>query len=320
MRRAIARFLGARRTGLVLSEKQDRPFLLVASFINPHDICYMAIDAFTKANNRPVRYPKSTMERRRMSEASTLPAGVSRKEFFARYCPPLPPNHGPTLHEPSALSKVDDFRDYVRNHWGEVEWRLHHWAYCRLTERVDAEIGRVLGALHSSGLDRNTVVVFSADHGDMDSAHGFEHKSLPYEEAARVPLIVSWRGRVPAGKVDQHHLISSSIDLLPSLCDIARIEAPRDLPGRSYLPLAVGKQPAGWRREVLIEFTGGRAIRSTRYKYAKWNSGEESELLIDMENDPGEMKNLASDPAAAKILDNHRERLSRVTTRLHRST
>jgi arylsulfatase A-like enzyme len=182
-----------------------------------------------------------------------------------------------------------------------------------LTERVDAEIGRVLSALRRSGMDRNTVVVFSSDHGDMDSAHGFEHKSLPYEEAARVPLIVSWPGQAPAGQVDRNHLVSSSVDLLPTLCDFAGIEAPPGLPGRSYRPIVAGKRPAGWREDLLIEFTGGKCIRSRRYKYSAWDSGEPRELLIDMEKDPGEMRNLAPDPAAAGILTDHRKRLSRAS-------
>jgi arylsulfatase A-like enzyme len=178
---------------------------------------------------------------------------------------------------------------------------------------VDAEIGRVLSALRRSGLERNTVVVFSSDHGDMDSAHGFEHKSLPYEEAARVPLIVSWPGQAPAGRVDRTHLVSSSVDLLPALCDFAGIEAPPGLPGRSYRPIVAGESPKGWRQDLLVEFTGGRCVRSGRHKYSVWDRGEPRELLIDMEKDPGEMRNLALDPAASPILANHRERLRRLS-------
>jgi choline-sulfatase len=303
----------AARCAAFLSEKQDRPFLLVASFINPHDICYMAIDAFTKANNLPLRYPPSAIERQRVAEAQTPPAGVSRQDFLSRLCPPLPPNHAPTTREPSALSKVEDLRVWARTHWDEEHWRLHRWAYCRLTERVDAEIGRVLAALRASGLDRNTVVVFSSDHGDMDSAHGFEHKSLPYDEAARVPLIVSWPGHAPAAKIDRRHLISSSVDLLPTLCDFAGIQPPPGLPGRSYRPIVMGERPANWRQDLLIEFTGGRCVRSARYKYSAWNEGNPRELLTDMEKDPGEMKNLAQDPAAAPILAAHRDRLRRIS-------
>ena len=301
-----------------LAQRQDRPFLLVASFINPHDICYMAIDAYTKANNLPVMYPTSTVERQWLAEALVWPPGLSRQEFFARLCPPLPANHGPTLGEPGAFAEFESFRGYVRRHWSEEQWRLHRWAYCRLTERVDGEIARVLGALRKAGLDRTTVVVFSSDHGDMDSAHGFEHKSLPYEEAARVPFIVSWPGHVPAGKVDRRHLVSASVDLLPTVCDYAGISAPAGLPGRSVRAIASGDAPGDWRQDLLVEYTGGRCLRGRRYKYARWEGREPSEMLVDMEKDPGEMRNLASNPAMAAVLADHRERLLRRMEQLGR--
>ena len=292
-----------------LRQRHDRPFLLVASFINPHDICYMAIDAYTKANNLATMYPNSTVERQRVAEASALPDGVTREQFFERFCPPLPPNHGPTSGEPAAFAGFGSFRGHVRRHWSEEEWRLHRWAYCRLTERVDGEIARVLAALRETGLDRSTVVVFSSDHGDMDAAHGFEHKSLSYEESARVPFIVSWPGHTSAGRVDRRHLVSSSVDLLPTLCDYAGIQPPPGLPGRSVRAIAAGGAPAGWRQDLVVECTDGRCLRTRRYKYTLWEGQEPREMLIDIEKDPGEMTNLASNPALAPSLADHRRRL-----------
>lgn len=293
-----------------LRQKHEQPFLMVASFINPHDICLMAIDAYTKANNLPPMYPKLEIERQRVAEALALPRGVSREEFFRKHCPPLPANHAPTQGEPDALGRYGSFRGYVRKHWTAEEWRMHRWAYCRLTERVDAEIGRVLGALRETGLDRHTVVVFSSDHGDLDAAHGFEHKSLSYEESARVPFIVSWPGHTPC-RVDTRHLVSASVDLLPTLCDYASIEAPKGLPGRSVRGLVEEGGQAGWREDVVIECGDSRAVRTSRYKYTLFEGVAPREMLIDMEKDPGEMTNLAADPAFAKVVADHRARLRR---------
>ncbi|MCU0247026.1 MAG: sulfatase-like hydrolase/transferase [Bryobacter sp.] len=296
-----------------LAAKHEQPFLLVASFINPHDICLMAIDAYTKANQLPAMYPKLEIERKRVAEALALPEGVSREEFFRKHCPPLPANHGATAGEPSTFSEFGSFRGWARRNWTAEDWRLHRWAYCRLTERVDAEIGRVLNALYNSGRERDTVVVFSSDHGDMDGAHGFEHKSLPYDESARVPLIVSWPGRVPAKRVNRTHLVSSTVDLLPTLCDFAGIPAPAGLPGLSFHPIAMAKKPATWRDDLLIELTGGKCVRGQRYKYSVWDRGENREMLIDLKKDPGEMRNLANDPASATVLAACREKLTRLT-------
>jgi choline-sulfatase len=299
-----------------LRQKHDRPFLMVASFINPHDICYMAIDAYTKANNLAPMYPKSTVERQRMAEALTLPQNTSRQQFFERHCPPLPDNHGPTSKEPGALGLYEGFRGYVRKHWKAEDWRLHRWAYCRLTERVDAEIARVLTALRETGLDRNTVVVFSSDHGDMDSAHGFEHKSLPYEESARVPFIVSWTGHT-SRRVDQQHFVSAPVDLLPTLCDYAGIEPPHGLPGSSVRGLVENSAQPGWREEVVIECVDSRCLRNAQYKYSVFEGPAPREMLIDIRKDPGEMNNLAADPKFAAILSDHRRRLRRRCEELH---
>jgi len=299
----------AERCASFLREKQAQPFLMVASFINPHDICYMAIDAYTKANNLPGMHPNSKVERECMAEALRTPPGVERGDFFAHHCPPLPANHPPTSEEPAALGRYGSFRGYVRKHWSAEDWRMHRWAYCRLTERVDAEIGKVLTALRETGLDRDTVVVFSSDHGDMDSAHGFEHKSLPYEESARVPFIVSWPGHTRAGRVDKRHLISSCVDLLPTLCDYAGITPPEGLPGRSVRPLVEQGRAKDWREDVVIECVDSRTVRSRRYKYSLFAGDAPREMLIDMEKAPGETLNLATNPKFAPVLSDHRRRL-----------
>jgi len=140
-----------------LKSPQERPFLLVASFINPHDICYMAIDAHSKGEGLPTALPKSVVEREYLGRAARMPAGVTREEFYGRHCPPMPANAGATAGEPAAFSRLTGFRRYVRAHWGEEEWRLHRWAYCRLTEGVDEQIGRGLGALR-------------IEHRDLDAA------------------------------------------------------------------------------------------------------------------------------------------------------
>jgi arylsulfatase A-like enzyme len=226
-------------------------------------------------------------------------------------CPPLPANHGPTDRDPGAFSRLTGFRKYVREKWKAEEWRLHRWVYARLTEEVDAQIGLVLAALRETGLDRNTVIIFTSDHGDMDSAHGFEHKSLPYEESARVPFAIAWPGHVPAGRIDRKHLVGSTTDLYPTICDFAGVKAPAGLPGRSLRPVAEKGSAAGWREDLVVECGDSRTLRSARYKYSLWEGPGVTETLFDMTKDAGEMKNLAGAPAMAGVLADHRQRLRR---------
>jgi arylsulfatase A-like enzyme len=174
---------------------------------------------------------------------------------------------------------------------------------------VDKEIGTVLDALRQAGLEDNTLVVFTSDHGDMDSAHKMEHKSVLYEEAVRIPFIMSYKGRIPAGVIDDTHLVSNGLDLLPTLCDYAGIKTPNELRGRSLRPLAEGKDAKQWRDFIVTESQNGRMVRTKRFKYCIYDSGRHREQLIDMANDPGEMKNLAEDEKYKDALIKHRRLL-----------
>jgi arylsulfatase A-like enzyme len=237
---------------------------------------------------------------------------MSRAEFFAQICPPIPVNYGIPAGEPSAILAADtrSFRTYVRNNWTEEQWRMHRWAYAKLTERVDEQIGVVLHALRETGLEKNTLVVFVSDHGDMDASHRLEHKSVLYDEASRVPFIVSWQGVTKPGLVDREHLVSTGLDLIPTLCDFAGIEPPSALRGHSVRALAEGRNPTSWRDTLVVENGNSRMLRSTHYKYVVYGAGDRREVLTDMVADPGEMKNLALDPAFATVLAEHRRLLT----------
>jgi len=291
--------------------QHTKPFFLFASFINPHDICYMAINDFARTQakapvgNTDSKTCEAVLDRARKT------ADVNA--FVQEHCPPLPENHGVPEAEPECITqnyvRARSFRAYIRQNWTENQWRLHRWAYCRLTEMVDKEIGTLLDALRQAGMEDNTLIVFTSDHGDMDSAHKMEHKSVLYEESVRVPFIMSYRGKIPQGGLDDTHLVSNGLDLLPTLCDYAGIETPEGLPGRSLRPWAEQKDTKQWRDFLVSESQNGRMLRTARFKYCIYDSGTHREQLIDLKNDPGEMKNLAELEDYRDVLDNHRRLL-----------
>ena len=303
-----------------IRRERDRPFLLVSSFINPHDICFMAIgdaggDEVYGVNLDPER---RVAELSALGEALKLPVGVSEQEFLDRICPPAPSNLEPQDPEPEAVGMIVDqrpFKRHARQSWSTERWRLHRWAYCHLTEMVDAQIGRVLEALRETGQEEDTVVIFSTDHGDMDGSHRMEHKTVLYEEAARVPLIVSWKGVAHAGQVDRDHLVSNGLDLLPTICDYAGVVPPDDLEGVSLRPLVEGTPPGDWRERLHVESEFGHMVAGGRYKYVLYDEGRDREQLIDLDSDPGEMSCVTDAPELRPVLEGHRDWLQ---TRLAR--
>jgi choline-sulfatase len=286
-----------------LKQKHEKPFLLVASFVNPHDICYLEFGRSKRSKADTESEEEGSKEAKaNVAAALKRPEGISEEAFFASHCPPLPANVQRQQEGPDVLGQGGA-------NWSVEQWRQHRWVYCRLTEQVDREIGRVLQALRDAGLEEKTLIVFTSDHGKMNGAHQARLKSKFFEESAGVPFIVSLKGVTKPGLVDNQHLVSSGQDLIPTLCDFAGIKPPDALLGRSVRPLAEGRAAPDWRPYVVAETRGGRMVCSGRYKYSVYEKGERREQLVDLEKDPGEMKNLATDSAYSDVLALHRKHL-----------
>ena len=283
-----------------LGGKHNQPFLLVVSFLNPHNVCELARDQ--PLNNGPIGAPPS-----------------------AEKLPPAPANLAPPRNEPDTMAQIR--AGYHANpqfpvgNFNPQMWQALRWGYYRLIEKVDAEIGKVLAALKAAGLEDNTLIVFTADHGECAGAHGFNQKTVFNEESARVPFIVSAPGQ-RAGRVSEK-FTNTGIDILPTMLDFASLPRPAKLPGVSLRSLTLGQPVASWRDDVVVQnnmsqtfpvagnvpTTEGRMIRADRYKYCVYVHGQYRESLVDLEKDPGEMNNLARDPAHRETLLAMRERL-----------
>ncbi len=280
-----------------IKTKRANPFFAVASFINPHDICFAHL-----ARNGKDRQGVLALHKK----ASTLPL---------EQLPPLPDNYAIQKNEPSAIEANLGTRAVtpaitMRKEYDAKAWRINRWIYHRLTEKVDKNIGRILDGLKDAGLEDNTVVIFTSDHGNMDASHRLASKGLFYEESVGVPLIVRYPKSIPAGRTDREHLISTGLDILPTMCDYAGVKKPKHLLGMSLRPVAEGKRVENWRTYVASENRYTRMIRSRKYKYCAFNDPNSKESLVDMENDPGEMQNLVDDPRFKTVLAEHRKLLA----------
>jgi arylsulfatase A-like enzyme len=182
---------------------------------------------------------------------------------------------------------------------------------------VDAQVGRVLDALDRLGLSDNTVVVFTSDHGYQLGQHGLWMKMSLFEGSARVPLIIAVPDRRRSGATTD--ALVDLIDLYPTLAELCGLAAPSHLPGRSLVrqirtPRAPGREAAltqvNRKGEGRNTFSG-YAIRTDRWRYIEWDGGRQGVELYDHENDPGELKNLAGDPAYADVLTELKPLLAR---------
>jgi arylsulfatase A-like enzyme len=291
-----------------LRRPHDKPFLLVASYLNPHNICEWS--------------------RRLAGRKQALNCGEVGEPPPAEQLPPAPANLAPQRDEPDSLALMRrafqvDTGPFPVGHYTEMDWRRHRWGYYRMIELVDAQIGKLLQALREAGQEENTAIVFTADHGECAGAHGWNQKTVFFDESARVPLIVAATGCAAGTASDK--LVNTGVDLLPTMLAAAGLPVPDKLPGRSLMPLVSGQPVAGWRDCVVVENNlvqsgvvdglkpemEGRMVRSERYKYCVFSRGERRESLVDMQDDPGETVNRAADPALRDVLAQHRERLAR---------
>jgi arylsulfatase A-like enzyme len=283
-----------------MTRKRDKPFFAVASFINPHDICF-AYNA-----RQPDRKGKPLVDEL-YKQAQALPPDK---------LPPLPKNSEIPEREPEAIEATMKITattpaNLIRKDYNARDWRNYRWIYCRLTERVDTQIGRLLDALKKNGLEENTLVVFTSDHGDMDGSHRLASKNVFYENSAGVPFIMQYKGVIPPSQVDENSLVSNGLDIAPTLCDYAGVPAPEYLLGRSLRPVAENQKDNSRRPFVVAENNTGRMLRSARFKYCVYKEGKIRESLVDLRTDPGEMNNLAGQAGFQKHLNKHREFMKR---------
>ncbi|MEX2194216.1 MAG: sulfatase-like hydrolase/transferase [Thermoleophilaceae bacterium] len=286
---------------------QERPWVLVVSLLNPHDIAY-----FPRGFSVDVRRPDWQVELPPNFEDD----GATKPEVHGQY------------HEGAALIRGNIAPDDT------ATWRRLLNTYCDLIVNTDHNLAAIVKALHDSGGMDDTVIIRTSDHGELGASHRALGKGPTiYEEQVRMPLSISW----PTGFANQGSrtpALAEAVDLVPTCLELAGVERPGVrypwLRGRSLVPAL--EQPATaqgrdftvttcdenwtvqdfagigkpWRRHV-------RAALSERYKVARYvamsgkprrelTDGQEYELY-DLAEDPLELRNLARDPAYRPLLD-----------------
>ena len=265
--------------GFLQNYEEKEPFFLSVGLLNPHDICSFVLTHTMYDGQVP--FP----------ELDDLP--------------PLPPNFDVNMAEPEGIRTArnrytaESGEESGMEKWEEKLYRFYIWSYYRYIEKVDGLIGLLLDGLEHSAFRDNTVVILSSDHGDGHLRHKMVFKSFLYDEAARVPFIVSWPGHIEEGVIDREHLVSG-VDVFPTVCDYASVTPPPNMRGYSLRPLAEGQNPE-WREFVVAHASGGGTmLRTNRYKLITYENDPVIQIF-DMEADPWETRNLAEDPDSGSL-------------------
>ncbi len=181
-----------------------------------------------------------------------------------------------------------------------LRWKYQRYIkdYLRCIASVDDNVGRVLRYLDASGLAENTVVIYSSDQGFYLGEHGWFDKRWMFEESLKTPLLVRWPGVIEPGQENQE--LVSNIDFAETFLDIAGVDIPDDMQGRSLVPIFKGETPVDWRTSFYYHYYEGAptpaahdvarhyGVATKRYKLIHYYIANEWELF-DLENDPLEL-------------------------------
>lgn len=231
------------------------------------------------------------------------------KKYWDLYDPaafPLPALKEPPLGAPAfAPTTWGELRQYsdipTTGPLDDAKTRHLIHGYHAAVSFMDAQLGRVLDALDANGFAQNTIIVLWGDHGWHLGDHGMWCKHTNYEQAARIPLIIVAPGVAKAGA--KTGALAETVDLYPTLCELAGLPAPTGLDGASVV--AALKDPSATTKEAVFHAYPrsrmiGRAVRTARYRLVEWKKpGDKADSavleLYDYEADPAETKNLAAE-------------------------
>ncbi|HYW44745.1 MAG TPA: arylsulfatase [Bryobacteraceae bacterium] len=236
------------------------------------------------------------------------------RRWLDRYQQPLPPAHAGAWAE-KYRARSGDGPDIWHGDLGAAAVENSRRGYYGSTSFVDEQVGRILETLDQRGWRDRTLILYTADHGDMLGDHYLWRKSYAYESSAHIPMIVHWpeglggeaRGRAPDHPVELR-------DVLPTLLDAAGAAPPKQIDGVSLLPIARGSG-ASWREWIDLEHdvcyspeNHWNALTDGKRKYI-FHATTGQEQFFNLEGDPHERADLAGDARSRSELALWRQRL-----------
>lgn len=287
----IDKFIGD--IALEYLERVQSPFFTWVSFCTPHnswdppalyDIMYDPADI-------PMPHRKTgELEKKHPSWVDQV----------ARTIPPLPA----TSIDKSLPGGIEN----AYRRFPEEKTRRMLAAYYGEISHVDTQIGRVIETLERRGLMDNTLVIFTADHGDyLGNNWAFYKYGALYDSLIRVPFICCWPVNLPESR--EFNELISLVDIMPTILDACGIAVPEELDGCSLLPL-IKVEIDDWRDKLLVESGSTTAILTSDWKLFQWRDGIEE--LYNRRQDPHDMENLGDDPQMKRLRSKLHQQLDRL--------
>lgn len=199
-------------------------------------------------------------------------------------------------------------------------------AFLQCGRVLDENVGRIIEYLKKEGLYDNTIIIYTADQGHFLGEHGFFSKRFMYDEALRMPLIIRYPEWIPAGTRNDDIIINA--DYAPTMLDIAGLEMPDEMQGRSFLPNLKGETPDDWREAMYYhywqhllhrEVAAHIGIRTRDHKLifyyglplgqTDYESTPPEWEMFDLAKDPAEMRNVYGEPAYAEPVETLKQTL-----------
>jgi arylsulfatase A-like enzyme len=268
--------MAADRAIEILDKVRGKPFFLAVGFVRPHVPLVAPKKYFDQYNREAMQAP--VVPENDLDDVPGIIRGYKRNSTTYGVTPEL--------------------------HKGLLQ------AYYASISYMDAQVGRVLDALKEKGLAENTIVVFTSDHGYLLGHHHKYQKQHLFEEATRVPFIISvpWLNEQHGRGTSK---ITELIDLYPTLAELAGVAAPDTLQGTSLKPLLADPDSPLWKKKqaFTISRSGGESIRTKDWRFTQWGFGEKGLELYDLKKDPDEFTNQAGNPEYAPVVKTLRAQL-----------
>jgi arylsulfatase A-like enzyme len=257
---------------------QKKPWFLYVSMLKPHSefVIPKPFDKMYPASEMPL--PKT------FTPGLATPANFVGTEEESAGKGKGKKKDGPGSPARVFISEADVLREVTAHYYGAVTM-------------VDKQMGRILAALDELGFRDNTIVVFTADHGNMLGERNRMFKGVMYESSVRVPLLMRAPGRIPSGKVSDELLDNTAI--MPTLLDLAGLPIPAGVQGRSLKPLMRGEGPGPG---VAYSYLSDKMVRTGDWKLiVPLNQKRGAPELYNLATDPSEQHNLHAQPESAEM-------------------